>query len=140
MTRRGLLVACAALPLWADEAQQIWSVLSGLATALSQGDAVGFMNAFDHSMPGYQGLQNDILGLFAQYQVSSSIDLVSDMGDDEMRTVEADWFLQIVEQQDTQSVTRRRELVRCQLVKRKKNWRIVSFAPIGLFAPPQPKH
>jgi hypothetical protein len=140
MTRRGLLVAFAALPLWADNAQQVWNLLSGMATALSQGDAVGFMGAFDRSTPGYQGLQTDILALFAQYQVSSSIDVVSDMGDDQMRVVEADWFLQIVEQQETESVTRRRELVRCQLVKRKKNWRIISFAPMGFFTPPQPKH
>jgi hypothetical protein len=140
MTRRGLLVAFAALPLCADEAQQVSNVLSGLATALSEGDAVAFMNAFDPSMPGYQELENNILGLFAQYQVSSSIDLVSDMGDEQMRTVEADWLLQIVEQQDTQAVTQRRELVRCQLVKRKKTWRIVSFTPMGFFAPPQPKH
>lgn len=140
MTRRGLLLASLALPLYADEAQQVWDLFSGLATALSQGDAVGFMSAFDRSLPGYQALQTDILAMFAQYQVSSSIDLVSDKGDGQMRTVEVDWFLQIVEQQDTQSVTRRRELVRCQLVKRKKNWRILSVAPIGLFAPPQPKH
>lgn len=140
MTRRGLLVAFIALPLSADDAQQVWNLLSGLATALSQGDAVGFMGAFDHSMPGYQELQSNILGLFAQYQVSSSIDVVRDKGDDQMRTVEADWFLQIVEQQDTQSVTRRRELVRCQFVRQKKNWRIIGFAPMGLFVPPQPKH
>ena len=139
MTRRGLLAAFATLPLCADEAQDVWSLLSGLATALSEGDTVAFMNAFDRSMPGYQELQNNILALFAQYQVSSSIDLASDKGDDQMRTVEVDWLLQIVEQQETQSVTRRRELVRCQLVKRKKNWRIASFAPMGFFAPPQPK-
>lgn len=139
MTRRGLLAAFAALPLCADDAQQVWNLISGLATALSQGDAVGFMSAFDRSMPGYQDLQTNILALFAQYQVSSSIDLVSDKGDDQMRTVEADWFLQIIEQQETEAVTRRRELVRCQLVKRKKNWRITVFTPIGFFAPPAPK-
>ena len=55
-----------------------------------------------------------------------------------MQSVELDWFLQIVEKQDTASVARRRQTVRCRLVKEKKKWRITALEPLAFFAPPNP--
>ena len=135
MTRRGLLFAFAALPLCADTAQEVWKLFSGIATALSEGDAVNFLKAFDPAMPGYSELQVNVMALFAQYLVSSDIDLVSEDGDDQAREVQLDWLLQLTEQQDTGGTARRRELVHCDLVKQ-KDWRITSFTPLSLFAPP----
>ncbi len=138
MTRRALLVAFAVFPLRADDAQQIWDLFTQLASALSEGNTDTFLQPFDHAMPGYEDLRAEVTALLAQSQVKSSIELLSDEGDDRARTVEWDWFLEIVGQQDSPTITRRRERVRCRLVKQKKKWRITSIEPLAFFAPPKP--
>ena len=79
----------------------------------------------------------NIPALLLAYDAHLSIELLNEAGDSIARTVELDWFLQIVEKQDTGGITRRREIVKCRLVKEKKKWRINSFEPLSLFALPK---
>ena len=97
-----------------------------------------FLALFDRSMPDYRVLEANITALVNQDRVQSSIELLSDEGDSTKRMVELDWFLQVVEQQDTAGLTRRRERVRCRLAKRGKKWLITSIEPLAFFAPPRP--
>jgi hypothetical protein len=136
ITRRALLFAALAFPLSADDSQDIWSLLTEEATALSDGNLEDFMAGFDHSMPGYQSLRTNVSALLDQTEVQSAIDLLSEEGSGPTRTVSLDWFLQLVEQQDEVGLTRRREVVRCKLEKRGKKWRIIWIDPISFFAPP----
>lgn len=148
MTRRRLLWACraaAGAALWqggvvlrADEAQDVWTVLTDAASALSEGSAMRFLALFDRSMPDYRMLEANVTALVNQDRVQSSIELLSDEGDSTTRTVELDWFLQVVEQQDTAGLARRRERVRCRLAKRGKKWLITSIEPLAFFAPLRP--
>ncbi|HEY1239882.1 MAG TPA: hypothetical protein VGF16_04960 [Bryobacteraceae bacterium] len=138
MTRRGLLLTGLACALRADDADQIWEVFTGMAAALSESKPEEFMQAFNSAMPGYDDLRRNVTALLLAYDAHSSIELVDETGDGAVRTLQLDWFLQLVEKQDTAArLTRRREPVRCQLVKNKK-WRISSFEPLTLFAPPAP--
>lgn len=148
MTRRRLLWVCGAVAgaafwqgaavLRADEAQDVWSVLTDAASALSEGSAMRFLALFDRSMPDYRVLEANITALVNQDRVQSSIELLSDEGDSTKRMVELDWFLQVVEQQDTAGLTRRRERVHCRLAKRGKKWLIASIEPLAFFAPLRP--
>lgn len=138
MTRRVLLAAFAAIPLCADDAQEIWDLFTQLAAALSEGNPAAFLQAFDHSMPEYEVLRADIESLLSQNQVASSIELLTSEGDDGTRTVEVDWFLQATGQQESPNVTRRRERVKCRLMKQKKKWRVTAIEPLSLFVPPKP--
>ena len=138
MTRRGFLLTAAAWPLHADDAQDVWDLFTEMAAALSDAKSAEFLKAFVPAMPGYETLRMEIEALLLSYEVHSSIELLSDEGDSAFRTVEFDWFLQIVEKLDTAGVTRRREPVRCRLVKQKKKWRISSLEPLQFFAPPKP--
>jgi hypothetical protein len=148
MTRRRLLWVCGAVAgaaVWrggavlrADEAQDVWSVLTDAASALSEGSAMRFLALFDRSMPDYRMLEANITALVNQDRVQSSIELLSDEGDSTTRMVELDWFLQVVEQQDTAGLIRRRERVRCRLAKRGKKWLITSIEPLAFFAPLRP--
>jgi hypothetical protein len=135
MTRRGLLLAVTAATLRADDAQDVWDLFTEMAAALSDGKVAEFMKAFVRGMAGYETLRTEVEALLASYELHSSIELVNDHGDSVARTVELDWFLQIVEKQDTAGVTQRREQVRCQVVKEKKKWFITSFEPLSLFKP-----
>ena len=142
MTRRGLLLAGATMWLGSpadsrpeDEAREVWDLLTRVAAALSQGSLTEFLDAFDRSMAGYQGLAANAAALLGQYEVQSSIELLRDEVSGEARMVELDWFLQLEEQRDGGAVTRRRERVHCRLEKRGKKWKITAIEPLAFFAP-----
>ena len=61
--------------------------------------------------------------------VGSSIEVVSDAGDDHKRTMELDWILQI-EDQPT-----RRKIIKVTIEKEKTNWKFTSLEPIDFFRP-----
>jgi predicted ATPase len=137
MTRRRVILALAAVPLSADDANEIWELLTQAAAALSAGNRDDFLQAFDRSMPGYQMLASNISGILAEYEVQSSVELLTEEDSGSARTIDLDWFLELVEQQDETNVTRRRDKVTCRLRKTGKKWKIVSLEPISFFAPPQ---
>ena len=58
-------------------------LLANLASALSEGNQVRFMGYVDKSTRGYQDLQNNVGALIAQNDVSASLDVLSESGDDD---------------------------------------------------------
>lgn len=138
-TRRALLFAALAASLRADSADQVWDLLSSMASGLSAGHAGEFLGAFDPAMPGYEELRTNVTALLAQTDVQSSIELVSDEGDDRRRMVEVDWLLRLTGREEVSGSTRRQEQVKCGFEKQGKRWRTVSMEPLAFFAPPRPK-
>ncbi len=108
MARRAFLMILAA-PLLADVRQEILDLLTAMASALSEGNGLAFLDHVDHSMRDYDKLERSILALTAQNEVASSIDLL---------------------------LERRRETLTCGLVRGKKKWKVASLEPISFFAPP----
>jgi hypothetical protein len=137
MTRRGLILAVLASRLSADDAADVWDLLSQAAAALSEGNVVDFLEVFDRSMPGYQMLETNVSALVREYQVRSSIEPLTDEGNKGSRNIVLDWFMELVEQQDETNIARRRERVHCRLVKTGKKWKIVGLDPVAFFAPPE---
>ena len=137
MKRRAFLIAGTVWALRADDASDVWELFTDMAAALGNSEPDEFLRAFDRNMPGYADLEMNIPALLLAYDAHLSIELLNEAGDSIARTVELDWFLQIVEKQDTGGITRRREIVKCRLVKEKKKWRINSFEPLSLFALPK---
>jgi hypothetical protein len=137
MTRRALLLVPLAARLRADSAQQVWDLLASMASALSEANAIVFMNAFDPAMPGYEALRAGVTALLREAEVQSSIELVEEQGDDRNRAVELDWLVHIVDRQDGAVAERRQERVKCRVEKSGTKWRIASFVPLQLFAPPR---
>ena len=135
MTRRGMLLAATAFTLRADDAQDVWDLFTEMAAALSDAKADEFMKAFSREMPDYDILRRNIEALLAAYDLHSSIELITEEGNSSAYMVDLDWFLQIVEKQDTAGVTRRREQVHCRLVKQKRKWVITSLQPLSIFKP-----
>jgi hypothetical protein len=141
MTRRGWLLAVLGpgvlvRTLRADDSTDVWDLLTEVAEALSEGNLDEFFAAFDRAMPDYQTLMTNVSGLVREYEVGSTIEPLSEEGDGRMRTLDLDWFLELVEQQDNTNLTRRRERVHVRVVKTGKKWKITSLEPIAFFAPP----
>jgi hypothetical protein len=133
--RRAFLAALAA-PLFADARQQVIDLFTAMASALSEGNGLAFLDRVDHAMRDYQKLEQDILALTTQNEVLSSIEVLKEEGDDHARSVELDWFLQIRSRAENGGIERRREVVKCRLERQKKKWKVVSLEPMSLFAPP----
>ena len=137
MTRRCLLLSAIACELRADPAREVWDVLSAAASALGEGSAARFLEAFDPAMPGFGTLRADATSLVAVSDVESSIDLIQGSGDSGKQSLELDWLLHITERAATARATRRRQRVKCRFEKQVKGWRIVSFEPMEFFAAPR---
>jgi hypothetical protein len=137
MTRRALLLSALAMPLAAaDPAQEVWSLFSGMASALAAGDASSFLAAFDPAMPGFPTLRTDVEALVQLDAVQSSIEAVRNEGDARRRTVDLDWLLHLTSLSDSMKVTRSRATVHCRLEKQGRHWKIEAFEPVSFFAPP----
>ena len=74
-------------------------------------------------------LKDEIESL-AYAHVESTIEIATDDGDEETRTVRLDWLIRI------NGGMPKRQLVDCKLQRRGKKWKITSFRPIEFFAQP----
>jgi hypothetical protein len=137
MTRRLLILLPIAACLRADSEREVVDVITEAASGLSAGKPEVFLEAFDPSMQDLGKLRTAVEGLVSQAQVSCSIEVVSNQGDDAARTLELDWILRIDRSGDSAGSTHRQKTVKCQLRKVGRKWRVVSFDPLDLFAPPE---
>ena len=135
LARRTFLMALAA-SLVADTHQEILDFLDALAAALSEGNGSAFLDRVDHTTPDYYKLEQYIDALTAEDEVSCSIDLLKQEGNDQAQTLQLDWVLQIHPRDVLGSVEGRRQTVKMRIERKKKKWKIVSLDPITLFAPP----
>ena len=126
-----LLISFAAV---ADPTADVLSVFSAAAGALTNDDAIAFLDNFDRNMPEYPTLQTDVEGMLAAYDVGSTIEVVSDEGDDQIRSVELDWLLLATRKDAINSAQEtRRRVVKCRLERRGKRWKITRLEPVEFF-------
>jgi hypothetical protein len=124
-----------ALPLLAGPKEEVFDLFTKIASELSADNPLVFLDTVDHTMPHYADFQNDIMALAGEADITNSIEVLDDQGDDNQRTEELDWFMQIVSKADSEDVERRRGAVTFRLEKRGKKWKIVSIDPVRFFAP-----
>jgi hypothetical protein len=124
--RIALFLMAASLAL-AEPPAGVLKFFRSAAEALADGDARAFMGKFDRDMHGYAGLRAEIEGLLAAHEVGSTIEVVNDDGDNQKRTLELDWLLSVT------GVGLRRQIVKCKIERRGKEWRITAIDPIEFF-------
>ncbi len=133
--RCALLVLALAAGLRADSSRDAWDVLSRAASALTAGNASGFLACFDPKMPGYERLRADVIALVRESEPGSSIEQIENEGDDRVRRLKADWLLNLVSRQDGISSTRRQKTLQFRVEKEGRSWRITRLEPEDFFAP-----
>ena len=121
----------------ADPKQQVFDLFAKIASELSAGNALVFLEAVDHDMPHFEDFQNDVTALVEQSELTNSIEVYSDEGDDNHRAEELDWFIEIVGRSASRPLERRRAVVKFRLERRGKKWKIVGIDPLHFFAPPK---
>ena len=138
MRRRTLLLLPFASCLRADAAGDAYDLLTRLAAALSQGDAIAFIASLDRAMPSFEKLRGYVTALAEQSNVLSSIEVLRQAGDDKRQELELDWFLQISEKQENGPLLRRRERVTVKVERQARKWKVVALDPVEFFAPLRP--
>jgi hypothetical protein len=135
--RRLFLFAIAATALApGEEPRDLIDLFASMASALSEGNPDVFLRAIEPSMPGYGRFGANVHALATQYELSNSIEIISQKGDDRAQVVELDWLLDISGKGQSRVFVRREVMVNCRLERRKNKWRIVALDPIDFFAPP----
>jgi hypothetical protein len=123
----------------ADSSADVLNVFSAAAEALTNDDSNAFLDNFDRNMPDYAALRTNIEGLLAAYEVGSTIEVVTDEGDDQKRTVSLDWLLVTSEKNalNGNQQTRRR-IVKCRVEHQGKRWKITALDAVDYFKVPTP--
>jgi hypothetical protein len=97
-------------------------------SALLPNNAAGFLRNFDSAMPRYADLRAEIEDLVARGTISNAAEFVTDDGDENKRTLQIDWLLEIENQRP------RREILKCTIERRDKGkWKITALAPVEFF-------
>jgi len=101
--------------------------------ALANQDADAFLDQFDPKTPQYEKLRDEIQELFGMAQeIGSTIDVITDEGDELKRTLDLDWLLKI----DNHAA--KRQIVKCRVEKQGKKWKITALDPVEFFRVPVP--
>jgi hypothetical protein len=118
----------------AEPPADVLKFFRSVTETLANDDWRGFMGKFDRSMPGYATLQAEIEGLTAGQEIGSTIEVVNDEGDNQKRTLELDWLLLINDKGDAAAGQgSRRQIVKCTIERRGKQWKITALDPIEFF-------
>ena len=119
----------AAFALQAQPPRDVLELFRDVAEALSANEPGDFMDHFDRMMPGYATLRDEVRALLDGSEVGSSIEIVTDEGNDQRRTLQLDWVLQI--NRDAP----RRQIVKCRVERQGKKWKIAALEPVEFFKP-----
>ena len=126
--RRVVFLMAVSLAL-AEPPANVLSFFRSAAEALADGDARALLGKFDGKMPEYATLRDEIEALLAAHQVGSTIEIVSDEGNNQKRALELDWLLVISD------VGQRRQIIKCKIERRGRDWKITAIDPVGFFKP-----
>jgi len=128
-----LLVGALLMAFGQNRPPEQMEVFRAVTEALANQDADAFLEQFDAKMPQYEKLRDEIQELFGVAQeIGSTVDSITDEGDDRKRTLELDWLLKI-DNNDP-----RRQIVKCQVEKQGKKWKITALEPVEFFKAPVP--
>jgi len=145
IARSAVLVCFVAAFASADAHDDVMEVITSMAGALTEvtdtrggvlrGNVQKFMDAFSKDLPDYDTLKNNVTALVNEGEISSSIQPVTEDGNDQARTIDLDWAMEVRSLDQDGPIVQRRELVHCELRKRNKHWKIVALKPVGFFSP-----
>ena len=123
------LLLAAAVAARAQTSPDVLDLLRDLAQTLTAQEPDDFLDHFDKKMPGYDVLRDNVRALTARSELGSSIEIVTDDGDDRRRMLQLDWLLQVDRDPP------RRQILKCTLERQGKKWKIVALAPLDFFKP-----
>jgi len=124
----GSLLAASLTAVGQNRPPEEMEVFRAASEALANRDADAFLDQFDQRMSRYAELRDEIRDLFGRAQeIGSTIDVITDEGNEQKRTLELDWLLKI------DNADPRRQIVKCTVEKQGKRWKITALEPVEFF-------
>jgi hypothetical protein len=111
------------------------SVLSDLSGALSNNNPAGALSAFDHQMRSYGTIEQNVVAITAQDDVTSAIDVVSDEEAAGVHKLDLDWLLRLISRTDPNLLESRRVRVNVEMRQIKGRWKITAMEPVSILDP-----
>jgi hypothetical protein len=130
-----ILLLLTRMPLLGESEDDVTSVVSTLATALSENNPPLFLKSLDHDMPNYREIERRITALASDTLINCTIELIGSNGSSTAQQADLDWYMVLRSQQDENLIERRRAKVTVKVEKRGKKWIVTSFSPLSIFAP-----
>ncbi|MFN7932164.1 MAG: hypothetical protein U0R19_02485 [Bryobacteraceae bacterium] len=134
MTRRFWLSLFPAL-LAADDQQEVVDWLGRWVQRLTEENASEFLKAFDKTLR--DRLETAVTALVRNYEIASSINVLSVAPASGGRDVQLDWYLSLKPRSPNAPTTERRERVSLTLQPVKKGWQVQTLSPEAFFSPLQ---
>lgn len=131
-----LLALAFATRMFAQTPPDVLTTITDAAAALANDDASAFLDHFDRNMSGFAALRANVEGLLGANEVVSTIEPISNQGDDRQQSVDLDWLLAINDKDRAGGRKQtRRAIVKCRLEHQNKGWKIVAIEPADFFRP-----
>jgi hypothetical protein len=108
--------------------------VSYVASALTAGNPADAMTPFDNSFAGYEKLRGYFSGLTSAFQLTNQLEVTEEEDSAQEATLTLEWTLTLANAQ-TGYTENRSESIHVRLLLKSGKWKIVEFAPIGLFDP-----
>jgi len=116
-----------------DASSDARAQVTAVAEALSAGDAVEAMTHFSKSLPEYEKLKGYFEGLSA-FQVENQLNITDEEDADNCVNLTISWDITLTDL-GTDRSRRRTGEIHVKLAPVDSKWRIVEFAPLGIFNP-----
>ena len=101
--------------------------LRSAAEALAERDAARFLNQFDPAMKGYETLREQVGALVAADGAASTLEIVSEQGDQRRKTLEIDWLLRVG------PGAAKRRILKFVVERQSRAWKITSLDAVEFF-------
>ena len=122
----GLLLSLAATPR---------DTVTAMAGSLADAEAIEFFNSISRSLPDREVLMRDVRALEEEFEISSSVEVISLSETDGVAALDLDWYLTLKPRAGTGDLQRRRERLKVEMRREGRTWRVTALQPLSFFAP-----
>ncbi len=112
------------------------AVVSEMAASLTAASPWAFIRLISREAPQREDLSTKVQALVTGYEISSSIEILSESEEGASAKLELDWYLKLTSRGVSPSLVQRRERVQVSFERKGKNWRVTLLEPVALFALP----
>ena len=140
-----LSVVCAAclapLPgVAAEDAPAAAAVVFTMSESLSNASAARFLAQTDRRrLTDYGALERNVVALVAQYEISSSVEVLEQAEREGGFDLVIDWLLHLTPASAPGPADRRQSRLRCRIERIEGKWKVTALAPVDFFSALRPR-
>ncbi|MCU1291945.1 MAG: hypothetical protein JWP08_795 [Bryobacterales bacterium] len=128
------LLALSAGGAMADQPDDVLRVINQVASALTENNPSDALIPIDKSLPNYNTLENEFIGLTSAYLITNEVEVLDEDDTADQTLLTLRWALTLASKETGESNSRSAE-VHVRLRSQNGKWKIVELTPIDIFTP-----